>query len=1063
MKKTGLQSPDAIGGRKSKKTGPGRQSALIIIISILALWILSAAFFSYRSEKSFFAVLLMEIPIIAGFFMLLSYKARGKTKKTANAAVRGRKAKSSVHNRKKSHFGQTGKSEGGKRLRTYRVDEDFSYEEEYGSYHRSGRREYRPFKKNFNWVITDNRKSSLKTEDKIKGSREESTSKKFVPYRSPFVSTVPTGQNNSQGNVQHGSAGATAAGSVRTGASESKNKGVETREVPLDIKDSISTTDGKDFTAENVENSRCMGHDEAGYPVGMELEESTGYAYDGESEKGGGTAGYAEDVELENYMEYSGYEEDAEFGKAMGYAEYSAGMEFPEDGENAEHSEDERLLEDKEKSGYPSYDVFLDDGETEEHSMDAGVLEDKEYAGYSADAELLNDRKDTGYSADEELSENVEFYVNKKGAEYSKDAESLKDREDVGHSEDIKSPVDREKEEHYKVVRFLEDRENADYPADEELVEDLGDARYTEDAVFEDDKESVAYAGDEDFAESLENSENAEYSEHAEGMEYGEDAENGKIEEHTGGMMVTGNVISFRKGKDSENMINAQDIGFDEEIGNGDDEENRLSEKPCQDWTEYSLPPLDLLESNQAKADESLALSQVENNAKKLVDTLASFGVGAKVVNISKGPAVTRYELQPNVGVKVSKIVNLADDIALNLAATGVRIEAPIPGKAAVGIEVPNKEVRPVFLREVIESQEFINHPSKLSFAVGKDIAGKPVVADIAKMPHLLIAGATGSGKSVCINTLIASILFKAAPSEVKLLMVDPKVVELSIYNGIPHLLIPVVTDPKKAAGALNWAVTEMLSRYKMFADNNVRDLKGYNALLESKGEKALPQVVIIIDELADLMMVAPNEVEDSICRLAQMARAAGMHLVIATQRPSVDVITGVIKANIPSRISFAVSSQIDSRTILDMAGAEKLLGRGDMLFSPISAPKPVRVQGAFISDREVENIVSYIKSRYDATESYDEEILQKIESQTESHAPNETGDEDELLNQAIEIVIEQGHASTSFIQRKLKIGYARAARILDQMEAWGIVGPSEGSKPRQLKVTKQEWQEMNS
>ena len=478
---------------------------------------------------------------------------------------------------------------------------------------------------------------------------------------------------------------------------------------------------------------------------------------------------------------------------------------------------------------------------------------------------------------------------------------------------------------------------------------------------------------------------------------------------------------------------------------------------------DYALPPLDLLESNNIKPDERATHTQVEQNAKKLVDTLASFGVGAKVVNISKGPAVTRYELQPNVGVKVSKIVNLADDIALNLAATGVRIEAPIPGKAAVGIEVPNKEVTPVFLREVVESDEFIRHPSRLSFAVGKDIAGKTVVADIAKMPHLLIAGATGSGKSVCINTLIASILYKASPAEVKLLMVDPKVVELSIYNGIPHLLIPVVTDPKKAAGALNWAVVEMTNRYKMFAENNVRDLKGYNSLLAQRGESTLPQIVIIIDELADLMMAAPNDVEDCICRLAQMARAAGMHLVIATQRPSVDVITGVIKANIPSRISFAVSSQIDSRTILDMAGAEKLLGRGDMLFCPISAPKPIRVQGAFISDREVESIVSYIKSRYDMTEGYDDEILARIESQTESRAQNESDDEDELLTQAIDIVIEQGHASTSLIQRKLKVGYARAARIVDQMEALGIVGPPEGSKPRQLKITKQEWQEMNS
>lgn len=474
-------------------------------------------------------------------------------------------------------------------------------------------------------------------------------------------------------------------------------------------------------------------------------------------------------------------------------------------------------------------------------------------------------------------------------------------------------------------------------------------------------------------------------------------------------------------------------------------------------------PPIELLRINDCINKEKEVASHTEYNAKKLVDTLASFGVGAKVINISKGPTVTRYELQPNVGVKVSKIVSLADDIALNLAAVGVRIEAPIPGKAAVGIEVPNNEITSVFLRDVLESEEFLKHPSKTAFAVGKDIAGNTVVADIARMPHLLIAGATGSGKSVCINTLIASILYKSSPSEVKLLMVDPKVVELSIYNGIPHLLIPVVTDPKKAAGALSWAVVEMTNRYRLFAENNVRDLDGYNELVRERGESILPQIVIIIDELADLMMVAPNEVEDCICRLAQMARAAGMHLVIATQRPSVDVITGVIKANIPSRISFAVSSQIDSRTILDMAGAEKLLGRGDMLFSPIGSPKPIRVQGAFISDKEVEGIVSYIKSIYDASEEYDQEILQKIEKQGESSLSVDTGGDDELLNQAIELVIEHGQASTSLIQRKLKVGYARAARILDQMEAWGVVGPSEGSKPRQVKVTKREWEELNS
>uniref|UniRef100_UPI0001E2F5A6 DNA translocase FtsK n=1 Tax=Acetivibrio cellulolyticus TaxID=35830 RepID=UPI0001E2F5A6 len=473
-------------------------------------------------------------------------------------------------------------------------------------------------------------------------------------------------------------------------------------------------------------------------------------------------------------------------------------------------------------------------------------------------------------------------------------------------------------------------------------------------------------------------------------------------------------------------------------------------------------PPVELLKKNEVLNYDEETEAYIEYNSHKLIDTLASFGVGARVLNVSKGPTVTRYELQPNAGVKVSKIINLADDIALNLAATGVRIEAPIPGKAAVGIEIPNKNNVPVFLRDVIDSEVFKNHPSKLAFAVGKDIAGNVVVGDIAKMPHLLIAGATGSGKSVCINTLIVSILYKASPAEVRLLMVDPKVVELGIYNGIPHLLIPVVTDPKKAAGALTWAVIEMTNRYRIFAENNVRDLSGYNALIKERGEgETLPQIVIIIDELADLMMVAPGEVEDSICRLAQMARAAGMHLVIATQRPSVNVITGVIKANIPSRISFAVSSQIDSRTILDMAGAEKLLGRGDMLFYPLGQPKPLRVQGSFISDKEVDKIVTHIKSLQCA--EYDEEILQKIDNQTEQPKPDASGD-DELLPQAIVTVLELGQASASLIQRKFKVGYSRAARILDQMESWGVVSASDGSsRPRQILITRQEWDELNA
>jgi len=474
----------------------------------------------------------------------------------------------------------------------------------------------------------------------------------------------------------------------------------------------------------------------------------------------------------------------------------------------------------------------------------------------------------------------------------------------------------------------------------------------------------------------------------------------------------------------------------------------------------YKYPPISILNSNQENGKN---LKNYKNTAiegaKKLEETLKSFGVEAKVVNVSIGPVITRYEIQPSSGVKVSRIVSLADDIALNLASSGVRIEAPIPGKAAIGIEVPNKEVTPVLLREVIESQEFNKHPSKVAFSVGKDISGECVVADIAKMPHMLIAGATGSGKSVCINSLIMSILYKSSPDEVKMLLIDPKVVELGVYNGIPHLLIPVVTDPKKAAGALNWAVQEMINRYKLFADKGVRDIKGYNELVSNSDEQdRLPLIVIIIDELSDLMMAAPGDVEDAICRLAQMARAAGMHIVIATQRPSVDVITGLIKANIPSRISFAVSSQVDSRTILDIGGAEKLLGKGDMLFYPAGRQKPLRVQGAFVSDKEVENTVEFIKSQ--CNHEYDNAIIDEIDNSS-AKEENLDSEYDELLPQAIEMVVEAGQASVSLVQRRFKVGYARAARIIDQMEARGIVGGFEGSKPRQILITKQQWQEM--
>ena len=479
----------------------------------------------------------------------------------------------------------------------------------------------------------------------------------------------------------------------------------------------------------------------------------------------------------------------------------------------------------------------------------------------------------------------------------------------------------------------------------------------------------------------------------------------------------------------------------------------------------YVYPPIDIL-SKMEKASLKGGTKSLTDTAARLQKTLYSFGVSAKVENVTVGPAITRYELKPAEGVRVSKIANLADDIALNLAAETIRIEAPIPGKQAVGIEVPNKQKEMVGLREVIESEAFKNNDSKLSVALGKDVAGSSVIANIAKMPHVLIAGSTGSGKSVCINTIITSIIYNSKPSEVKLVMVDPKVVELSVYNGIPHLLIPVVTDPKKAAGALAWAVQEMDNRYNLFAEKGVRDLIGYNKAAEHEGEGKLPQIVIIIDELADLMMVAAKEVEESICRLAQKARAAGMHLVIATQRPSVDVITGLIKANVPSRIAFAVSSQVDSRTILDQVGAEKLLGKGDMLYFPSGASKPTRVQGAFVSDEEVEQIVNFVKSN--GTAVYSEDILDTIENggkdeQIKNLAADQAAedDTDPFLQDAIDTVVETGQASTSFIQRKFKVGYARAGRIIDQMEERGVISGYQGSKPREVLWTLEKLAEM--
>lgn len=485
----------------------------------------------------------------------------------------------------------------------------------------------------------------------------------------------------------------------------------------------------------------------------------------------------------------------------------------------------------------------------------------------------------------------------------------------------------------------------------------------------------------------------------------------------------------------------------------------------------YDIPSLDHLRAGRRKDQTRETDGEQDPRAKRLIDTLASFGVGAKVTAVIKGPAVTRYELQPNPGVKVSRIVSLADDISLNLAATGVRIEAPIPGKEAVGIEVPNQEVEIVYLKDVIDSPEYQASRSNLTFAIGKDIAGTNIVHDIAKMPHLLIAGATGSGKSVCINTLIASILYKSTPEQVRMIMIDPKIVELGVYNGIPHLLVPVVTHPKKAAAALAWAVGEMERRYGEFSQFGVRDLKGYNELANRRKTMSnMPQIVIIIDELADLMMVAAKEIEDSIIRLAQKARAAGLHLIIATQRPSVDVITGLIKANIPSRIAFAVSSQVDSRTILDGIGAEKLLGRGDMLFHPIGMSKPIRVQGAFVSDGEIENLVGEIKRSCGAV-AYSEEIQASMEAKansgtsgtgTSSGAGGEEEDCDtELIQAAAELAFEYKQLSASFLQRKLKLGYSRASRVIDALESAGVISGADGSKPRQLLITRAEWEAM--
>ena len=473
----------------------------------------------------------------------------------------------------------------------------------------------------------------------------------------------------------------------------------------------------------------------------------------------------------------------------------------------------------------------------------------------------------------------------------------------------------------------------------------------------------------------------------------------------------------------------------------------------------YNYPPIDLISHGKAP-DKAQSDEADRERATLLCETLRSFGIETRLTGIAHGPAVTRFELQPAPGIKVSRITALSDDIALNLAAERVRIEAPIPGKAAVGVEVPNDEVETVALRDVLESAEARRHPSRLAVGLGKDNSGRYIVADIAKMPHVLIAGQTGSGKSVCINAIIISILYRATPQEVKLILIDPKVVELSIYNGIPHLIAPVVTDPKKAASALDWAVMEMTGRYKKFAERGVRDIKGYNKALQP-GEEAMPQVVIIIDELADLMMVAPGEVEDSICRLAQLARAAGMHLVIATQRPSVNVITGIIKANIPTRIAFSVASQVDSRTMIDHGGAEKLLGNGDMLFVPSGINKPMRVQGAWVSDQEVHAVTEFIKQRHQST--YDEDVVEKINQSVMSDAEKEEAEQeyDPRLPEAVEIVVEAGQASISMLQRRMRVGYARAGRLIDEMALRGIVSDADGAKPRNVLITREQFRQM--
>ena len=607
----------------------------------------------------------------------------------------------------------------------------------------------------------------------------------------------------------------------------------------------------------------------------------------------------------------------------------------------------------------------------------------------------------------------------------------------------------------------------------DEALEAMGQALTEKTELFAAEEESFVTPGRPDPAMAFGMEPVPEETPYEEGPDsiplFGADLEPEPLPEEPDEEVITVNHDNVEQPKTIKNQAVAPEPVHTKEADNNIPEEMDIEITSPE--KKYVFPPVTLLKQSESKQGDTR--KQLQETAMKLQQTLKNFGVNVTITNISCGPAVTRYELQPEMGVKVSKIVNLADDIKLNLAAADIRIEAPIPGKAAIGIEVPNKENVMVSFRELVESEEFQNHPSKISFCVGKDIGGKVSVADIEKMPHLLIAGATGSGKSVCINTIIMSILYKADPKDVKLIMVDPKVVELSVYNGIPHLLIPVVTDPKKAAGALNWAVAEMTDRYNKFAEAHVRNLKGYNAKIDSlpdvegdpKPEK-MPQIVIIVDELADLMMVAPSDVEGAICRLAQLARAAGIHLIIATQRPSVNVITGLIKANMPSRIAFAVTSGVDSRTILDMNGAEKLLGKGDMLFYPQGIPKPVRVQGAFVSDKEVSDVVNYIKEEngqvfYNAAV---EEHMNNIESENTTvgiDSNSGTGDgRDAYFADAAKLLIDKEKGSIGMLQRYFKVGFNRAARIMDQLEEAGIVGPEEGTKPRRVLMTQEQFEQ---